>query len=154
MATHVCYSPMMARARTPRRGARRCGLKGEPIALPGRRLAGAALPTVQDERLRANEFHVDPEIAHIPARRRVEPAQELAQAVAVRDDVHRRPVDRGLLVIIYCICSGEEGKHRILGHPGPVLVHKVGAAIGLQGEWDTTPGPYSWRTCISGIRQL
>src|SRR6266699_5329455 len=100
MVTHVCNRPMMARARTSRRSARRCSLKGKPKGLPARWLASAALPTVQHDRLGPNEFHVDPKIAYFPALRRVKPAQELAQAVAVRDDVHGRPVDRGLLVVM------------------------------------------------------
>jgi hypothetical protein len=101
---------MMARAGTSRRSARRCGLEGKPIALPGRWLASAALPTVEHDRLGPNEFHVDPKIAYFPALRRVKPAQELAQAVTVCDDVHGRPVDRRLLVVVmYRVCGGEEG---------------------------------------------
>src|SRR6266851_5504108 len=113
MSTHVCNGPMMARDRTSRRSARRCGLKGEPECSPGGRVAGTALPATQHDSLRPHELHVDPEVAYLLAFRRVEPAQELAQAVAVRDDVHSRPIDRRLLVV-YRICGGEERQHRIL----------------------------------------
>jgi hypothetical protein len=123
MVTHVCDGPMMARARTSRLSARRCGLEGKSKAPPDRWLTSAALPTGQHDRPVPNKFHVDPEIAYFPALRRVKPAQELMQAVSVRDDVHRRPVDRRLLVVvIYRVCGGKEGKQGVLGHSCPVLV--------------------------------
>ena len=136
---------MMARARTSGRSARGCGFKGKPIALPDRWLTSAALPTCQHDRIGPNEFHVDPKIADFPALRRVKPAQELAQAITVRDDVHGRPIDgRVLAVVVYRVCGGEEGQQRVLGHTCPVLIYEMGALIGLQGEWDLPVGPHCW----------
>lgn len=145
--TYVCDGPMMARGRATRRSTRRCSLKSEPIALPVRRLASAALPTGEHERLGPNEFHVDPKIAYFPAFRRVKPAQDLAQAITVRDDVHGRPVDRWhLAIVMHRVRGGEEGVQGVLGHTCPILVYEIGAAVGLQSEWDLAPGPHSWRT--------
>ena len=39
-----------------------------------------------------DKLDIDREVAHLSAWRWVKPAQELAQAVAVRDDVHSRQV--------------------------------------------------------------
>ncbi len=148
VAAHICDCPMMTRGRTARRGARRRVLKTEPIRATGGRLARAALPAAQHKGLGPHELDVDPEVAHLSARRRVEPAQELAQAVAVRDDVDRRPVDGRCrrLGAVYRVRGGEEGKHRILGQPCAVLVDKNGAVVGLQREWDGMPCPYGRRT--------
>ena len=136
----------MAGDRTSRRCARHRGLKAEPIAPPIGRLALAALPPVQHEGLGADEFDVDPKVAHLLALRRAEPAHELAQAVAVRDDVHGRPVDRRLLAVDR-VCRCEEGEHWVIGHAGRVLVHEIRAIVGLQGERDIAPGPDGRRTC-------
>jgi hypothetical protein len=136
---------MMARARTSRRSARRCGLEGKPISLPGRWLASAALPTGHHDRLGPDEFHVDRKIAYLPTLRRVKPVQELAQAVTVRDDVHGRPVDRRLVdVVMYRVCGGKEGQEGVLRHTCPILVYEMGAELGLHGERDLTPNPHSW----------
>ena len=143
MVTYVCDCTMMARTRASRRSARRCGLKGKPIALHGGWFTCAALPTCQHDRLGPNELHVDPKIAYFPALRRVKPAQELAQAVTVRDDVHGRPVDRRILaVFVYRVCGGEEGKQGVLGHTCPVLVYEMVTLVGLQGEWDLAVDPH------------
>ncbi len=147
---------MMSRSRTSWRSVRRCFLKGEPITFPGRWLASVAFATVEHDRFDTDKFYVDPKIAYFPALRRVEPTQELAQAVTVRDDIHIRPVDRRLLaVVIYRICGREERKHGVLGHTRPVLVYEMGAVVGLQGEWDLASGPHSWRACVGrGTRRL
>jgi hypothetical protein len=137
----------MARVRTSRRGARRCGLKAEPEIPRAGGIVGPALPTAQHDRLGADKLYVDPEVALLPAFRRVEPTQELAQTVAVREDVHRRPVDWGLLVVDR-VCGGEEWKQWILGHAGPVLIDKVGAVIGPQGKREIVPDPHRWRTYV------
>jgi hypothetical protein len=149
MPTYICDGPMMARDRTSGRGLRRCGLKGEPEAPPNEEVAGPALPTAQHEGLRAYEFHIDSKVAHLSACRRVEPAQELAQTVAVRDDVHRRPVDWRL--VVDRVRGGEERKHGILGYAGSILVDKVGPIVGLQGEREIVPGPLSRRTCMESF---
>ena len=66
-----------------------------------------------------NESHVDPKIAYFPALRRVKPAQELALAITVRDEIHGRPVDRRLLVVVmYRVCGGEEGHSDMRAHSG------------------------------------
>jgi hypothetical protein len=141
----------MTRGRTTRRGTRRRFLKAEPIGAASGRLARAALPAAQHEGLGPHELDVDPKVAHLSVWGRVEPAQELAQTVAVRDDVDRRPVDgrcrRRRLVAVYLVRGCEEGKHRILGQPCGVLVDKNSAIVGPQSEWDGTPRPYGWRTC-------
>ena len=119
MMAHICDCPMMARARTTRRGTRRRVLKAESIGPASGRLARAALPAAQHEGLGPHELDLNPEVAYFFAWRRVEPAQELAQAIAVRDDVDRRPVDgrcrRCCFMAVYLVCGDKEGKHRILG---------------------------------------
>ena len=100
----------------------------------GKWLAGAPLPTGQGDRLQVgpDEFFVD--------------STEIAQFSS-----HRRQVDWRLIVVMYRVCSNEEGQHRVLGHTGPVLVYKVGVGVGLQGKWNTAAGPHSWRTCMGEI---
>ena len=138
---------MMARERTSRRCARRRGLKGETKAPSAGWLSHTILPTAQHDGLRANELDIDPKVANLPTFRRIEPAQELAQTITVRDDVHSGPVDRRLLVM-YRVCGGEERKHRISGHTGRILVDKIGAVVGLEDERDVLASPHSRRTCV------
>ena len=142
----------MVRDGTSRRSATHCGLKGEPKVPPARQFTGPIIPTAQNDGLRADEFHIDPKVAHLLASGRVEPAQELAQAVAVRDDVHSWPVDRCLLVMDH-VRGSEEWKKRIWGHTGPILVEKVVALV-LHDERELAPSPHARRTCIQsdGVR--
>ena len=129
---------MMTRDWTSRRWARRRGLKAETKAPSGGWLARSAIPTAQDDSLRANELDIDPKVADLFAFRRTEPAQELAQTVTVRDDVYSRPVDRWRLLVMYRICGGEERKQRTSGHTGHSLV-----VVGLKGERDVSASPHS-----------
>ena len=147
MTTHVCDGPVMTRDWTSRRCARRRGLKGEAKAPSIGWLSHSVLPTAQHDGLRANELDIDPEIADVPAFRRIEPAQELAQTVTVRDDVHGGPVDRRRFLVVYRVCGGEERKHRISRHTGRILVHKIGAVVRLKCERDVLASPQSRRTC-------
>jgi hypothetical protein len=151
MVTHVCDCPMMTRAWTSRRCARCGSLKGETKAPSGgwRLVSRSALPTTEDDRLRANELDIDPKVTDLLAFRRTEPAQKLTQTVTVRDDVHSGPVDRRRLLVMYRICGGEEGKQRISRHAGRILVDKVGAVVGLKGERDILASPQSRRTCVA-----
>ena len=150
MGAYICDGPMVARGRTARRGTRRRPLKAKPKGTASRRLARAALPAAQHEGLGPHELDVNPEVAHLSAWRWVEPAQELAQAIAVRDNVDRRPVDGryccGRLRAVYLVRSGEEGKEWILRQACGVLINKNGVVIGPQSEWDSTPRPYGRRT--------
>ena len=133
----------MTRAWTSRRCARCGSLKGETKAPSGGWLARSAVPTAQDDSLRANELDVDPKVTDLLAFRRAQPAQELTQTVTVRDDVHSGPVDRRRLLVMYRICGGEERKQRISRHTGRILVDKVGAVVGLKGERDVSASPQS-----------
>ena len=112
---------MMARGRAARGSACRRIFKAEPVRAAVGRLAPAALPAAQHEGLGPHKLDVDPEVAHPSARRRVEPAHKLAQAVAVRDDVDLGPID-GRFLVVYLVCSNEEGKHRILGQACAILI--------------------------------
>jgi hypothetical protein len=53
--------------------------------------------------------------------------QELAQVVAVHDDVQHWPVDWGL--VVDHVCCGEKWRPGILEHMFPILVDEVGAVV-------------------------
>lgn len=106
-ATHVCDGPIMAGRWTIRCRARRRSLKGEAIAARIGWVVHPILPSTQHDGFRPYKIHVDPEITDLPARRRTEPAQEFAEAVAVSDNVHGRPVDWSLFAV-YDVGGGEE----------------------------------------------
>lgn len=125
---------------TSRRRACHRVFKAEAKGAPCGRLARAALPPTQQDRLGPHEVDVDPKVADLSSRRRTEPTHELAQAVAVRNHVHLWPVDRRLFAV-YDVGGFEERQHGVFGRTRGVLVDKVGAVVRLQREWDAAPSP-------------
>lgn len=103
------------------------------------------LPPVKENRALPDELDVDPELLLRPIIIR-DPQQELAQAVARRDEVDRWPVDRLACDVLRHVfhCAKERNK-RVAGHSMAVLVDILGSHIPGDGMRQLLASPFARR---------
>jgi hypothetical protein len=118
--TNICDDPVVARrVLAPRRLARRRLLEAKAEAELVRLADVLRLPAAEEDGPEARALRVDAEVVELRGVRR--PADELAQAVAVRDHVRGRPVERRAALVD----GREEREERVRGELVRVLVDVV-----------------------------
>ena len=119
-------------------------------------LPGTLLPPVHQQCLLPSQLQIDPELLQrffLCARRVLQPAQELSQAVPVGDYVDRAPLERGIGILLRNDVYGaeEREKARSPAHAVAVLVDETDVGV----KWDTVGegagSPFRRRACTKAF---